>query len=167
MADSRDEKSHLVIAGPDADNLLSTLSQLTEDLKLHDSITFTGMLQDDLKWSALAAAQVFVLPSFSEGFSVAVLEALAMGVPAIVSSPCHFPEVASEGCGWVVEPEIGALEKALREALQMRASELTSLGNRARALTERKFAWSVIGKQMAEVYTWLLGGPKPASVEVF
>jgi glycosyltransferase involved in cell wall biosynthesis len=166
VAESRGEDSHLVIAGPDSENLLGTLRQMTEDLKLRDSVTFTGMLKDELKWSALAAAELFVLPSFSEGFSVAVLEALAMGIPAIVSSPCHFPEITEANCGWVIEPETHALELSLREYLQMRPSELTCVGERARGLIERRFTWAVIGKQMEEVYSWLQGGPKPTSVEV-
>jgi len=165
-ADSRGEDVHLVIAGPDSDNLLGSLKQMTEDLKLRDSISFIGMLKNELKWSALASAGLFVLPSFSEGFSVAVLEALAMGVPTIVSFPCHFPEVAEANCGWVIEPKIPALELALREFFQMRAGELTRLGERARALIERRFTWPVIGKQMEEVYSWLQGGQKPTSVEL-
>lgn len=166
VADSRGEDAHLVIAGPDSDNLLGTLKQMTEDLKLQDSISFTGMLKSELKWSALAAAELFVLPSFSEGFSVAVLEALAMGVPTIVSSPCHFPEVAEANCGWGIEPETRALELALREFFQIRANELARMGERARALIERRFTWPVIGKQMDEVYSWLEGGQKPSSVEL-
>lgn len=165
-AESRGEDSHLVIAGPDSDNLLGTLRQMTEDLNLRDSVTFAGMLKDERKWSALAAAELFVLPSFSEGFSVAVLEALAMGLPAIVSSPCHFPEITEANCGWVIEPETHALELALREYLQMRPSELACMGERARGLIERRFTWPVIGRQMEEVYSWLQGGPKPTSVEV-
>jgi glycosyltransferase involved in cell wall biosynthesis len=166
MADSLGEDTHLVIAGPDSDNLLGTLKQMTEDLKLQDSISFIGMLKSELKWSALAAAALFVLPSFSEGFSVAVLEALAMGIPTIASSPCHFPEIAEANCGWVIEPETQALERALREFLQMRAGELACMGERARALIGRRFTWPVIGKQMDEVYSWLQGGQKPTSVEV-
>ena len=167
VADSRGEDAHLVIAGPDTDNLLGTLKQMTEDLSLQDSVTFTGMLKGQLKWSALAAAELFVLPSFSEGLSVAVLEALAMGIPAIVSSPCHFPEIALANCGWVIEPEFAALERALREYLQMRPGEMSGLSKRARALVERRFTWPVVGRQMAEVYRWLQGGQKPSSVEVF
>lgn len=166
VAESRGEESHLVIAGPDSENLLGTLRQMADDLKLRDAVTFTGMLKDELKWSALAAAELFVLPSFSEGFSVAVLEALAMGIPAVVSSPCHFPEIREANCGWVIEPETGALALAMREYLEMQASELACMGERARGLIERRFTWPVIGKQMEEVYSWLQGGPKPTSVEM-
>ena len=89
-ADSRGEDVHLAIAGPDSDNLLGTLKQMTEDLNLRDSISFIGMLKNEMKWSALAAAGLFVLPSLSEGFSVAVLEALAMGSPRSFRFPVIF-----------------------------------------------------------------------------
>jgi glycosyltransferase involved in cell wall biosynthesis len=159
--------THLVIAGPDSDNLLVTLQQMTDELALRDSVTFTGMLRSELKWSALAAADLFVLPSYSEGFSVAVLEALAMCVPALVSTPCHFPEVAEANCGWVIEPETEPLEKALRDYLQTGPAELKSMGIKARALIEQRFTWPVVGRQMAEVYDWLEGGQTPATVEIF
>jgi glycosyltransferase involved in cell wall biosynthesis len=162
----RTDDAHLVIAGPDSDQLLGSLEQLTDHLDIRSSVTFAGMLTSERKWSTLAAAQLFVLPSYSEGFSIAVLEALGMGVPALVSKPCHIPEVATYECGWVIDPELEQLQSALEEFLALPQQEAANLGARGRDLVFDRFRWSVVGRQMAQVYEWLQGGSKPTEVEI-
>jgi glycosyltransferase involved in cell wall biosynthesis len=157
---------HLVIAGPDSGDTRVSLEQLTDELGIRSSVTFTGMIGGESKWSALAAAGLFVLPSFSEGFSIAVLEAMAMGIPVIVTTPCHIPEVAIHNCGWVVEPASVPLEAALAEFLELSPGEADEIGKRGRNLARTRFHSSVVGKQMAQVYEWLQGGNKPSSLEI-
>lgn len=112
-------------------------------------------------------ASVFALPSFSEGFSVAVLEALGMGLPVIVTEGCNIPEVAENRCGWVIKPQQRAIEIAIEESLRLPPLELHLMGERGMALVASRFTWPVVGKQMAEVYRWVLGGPQPASAQIF
>ena len=161
------DDAHLVIAGPDFDRTQPDLEALVQELGINHQVTFTGMLTGPMKWSALAAASCFVLPSFSEGFSVAVLEAIGMGRPVIVTSGCNIPEVAEVRCGWVVQPDQRAIEIALEEALRLPASEMRDMGERGKLLVASRFTWPVVGRQMAEVYRWVLGGPRPWSVELF
>ena len=156
---------HLVIAGPDPENMWPTLEKLTDSLA-QSSVTFVGMLSGELKWSALAAASLFVLPSYSEGFSIAVLEALAMGVPTIVSKQCHIPEVAIHDCGWVIEPAVPPLEQALADFLTFSQDEANLIGKRGRDLVRTRFHASVVGSQMAQLYEWLQGGNRPGAVEI-
>ncbi len=162
----RAEDAHLVIAGPDSGNMLASLQRLAGDLKINSSVTFAGIVTGKAKWSLLAAAKLFVLPSYSEGFSMAVLEALAMGIPAIVTEPCHFPEVAIYECGWIIQPALDRLEYAFQEFLNMAPHEAARMGQRGRELVRRRFSWPVIGNQMAGVYGWLEGGAKPSNVEI-
>ena len=161
------QDAHLVIAGPDFDGTRSGLEKLAAELEISDQVTFAGMLSGAMKWSALAAAGIFVLPSYSEGFSVAVLEALAMGVPVIVSRACNIPEVAEQGCGWMVEPEEAALANALEESLLTSTPALRSMGERGKALVTSRYSWPVVGRQMAQVYRWVAGGPPPSDVPIF
>jgi glycosyltransferase involved in cell wall biosynthesis len=161
------DDAHLVLAGPDFEGTRATLGGLVDELGIRHQVTFTGMLAGPMKWSALAMASVFALPSFSEGFSVAVLEALGMGLPVIVTRACNIPEVAESRCGWVVESEQSAIEIAIEESLGLPALELHMMGERGMALVAGRFTWPVVGKQMAEVYRWVLGGPQPASVQIF
>jgi glycosyltransferase involved in cell wall biosynthesis len=162
----RTDRDHLVTAGPDSDNMRASLESMVNELDLRSSVTFAGMMSGESKWAALAAATLFVLPSFSEGFSVAVLEALAMGLPSIVTLPCHIPEVAAHNCGWVVQPAVEPIQDALEKFLRLSSFEAISMGKRGRELASQRFHWSVVGKQMAEVYDWLNGGPKPSTVEI-
>jgi glycosyltransferase involved in cell wall biosynthesis len=157
---------HLVIAGPDSEGTLASLERMVDELKLRSSVTFAGMLTGEHKWSALAAGSLFVLPSYSEGFSIAVLEALAARLPVLVTVPCHIPEVATHDCGWVIDPALQPLEHALQEFLSLSPSDATQMGTRGRELVRRRFAWSVVGSQMAQVYDWLQGGSKPSTVEI-
>jgi len=166
LAPSFDD-AHLVLAGPDFDGTRRTLEGLVNELGIRHQVTFTGMLTGRMKWSALAMASVFALPSFSEGFSVAVLEALGMGLPVIVTGTCNIPEVAENRCGWVIEPEQSAVEIAIEESLRLSAFERHLMGERGKALVSSRFTWPVVGKQMAEVYRWVLGGPQPVSVQIF
>jgi glycosyltransferase involved in cell wall biosynthesis len=152
----------LVVAGPDFEDSLRAVQSLISDLGLEKTIAFTGMLTSPLKWSALAASEAFTLPSFSEGFSVAVLEAMAMGLPVVISHQCNFPEIMDQGCGLLIQPEVDEIADALSEVLRASDARRRDLGEQGRRLTSERYNWSRIGQQMTEVYDWMLGGPKPA-----
>ena len=159
--------AHLVLAGPDFENTLQKTVRLVNTLGIEDRVTFTGMLAGQDKWDALAAATLFVLPSWSEGFSVATLEAMAASRPVIITHQCYFPEVAEHRCGWLIQPDVRELETALAEALNTPQSELDRLGENGKRLVAERFTWGRVGQQMVQVYDWILGGPKPSIVEVF
>ena len=155
--------AHLVLAGPDSEGTQVELQRLIEERDLGDSITFTGMLRDDAKWSALAAAECFVLPSFSEGLSVAVLEAMALGLPVIVTDACNMPEVEQAGAGWQVRPRAAELARALLELLAHSAEENNIIGGRAVQLVQSRYTWATVADQMSELYEWVLGGRMPTT----
>ena len=92
----------LVIAGPEEDAAHAReLRMQTSGL----SVFFVGMLEDDVKWGALAAAEVFVLPSHQENFGMAVAEALAAGTPVLISNKVNiWREIEADGAG-LVEPD--------------------------------------------------------------
>jgi glycosyltransferase involved in cell wall biosynthesis len=158
--------SHLILAGPDFENTRAQIERLIADLGAGASVTFTGMLAGDLKWSALAAADVFVLPSYSEGLSVSVLEAMGAGKPVIVSSQCNVPEVATEKCGWEIQPAESELEAALDEFRSTPAATLAAMGANGRRVVDERYNWQIIGRQMAEIYEWAAGGPRPHFLEM-
>ena len=97
-----DPNLHLVMAGPDQQGLQSELQAQARKLGVADRITWTGMLQGDLKWGAFRAASVFVLPSHQENFGIVVAEALACGVPVLISDKVNiWREIAADQVGWV------------------------------------------------------------------
>ena len=163
----RHRDAHLVLAGDNTNAEGDRILGMVRELGLDGSVTFTGMLRGDLKWSALAAASVFVLPSLSEGFSMAVLEALAAGVPPIITRACNFPEVEEQSCGWVIDPGDQQLEAALRTALSAPASALQEMAARGRDMVRARYSWESVGVQMGQIYNWILGGSVPDCVEVY
>lgn len=84
--------AHLVIAGPEDAGYGELVRRWVRERGLTERTTFTGMLRDREKLAALAAASVFVLPSYTESFGFAVFEALAAGVPAVISNKVHFAQ---------------------------------------------------------------------------
>jgi glycosyltransferase involved in cell wall biosynthesis len=100
-----------------------------------------------------ALSDVFVLPSHEEGFSIALLEALAYGCPSLSTTLCHLPEIAEQGAGVVVEPTPEAIGRGLSELLAQDAEALTAMRSRARALFESRFTWASVARQLTACYS--------------
>jgi glycosyltransferase involved in cell wall biosynthesis len=160
------DDAHLVIAGPNSGTTKEALQEIVSAGRVAGRVTFTGMLNHTMKWSALAAASLFVLPSHSEGFSIAALEALAMGVPVVISQHCNFPEVTRLFCGWETEVNDQQLEQSLAGALALAPEELQVIGSRGRELVRRDYSWSAVGFKMRELQNWILYGTTPSTVQI-
>ncbi len=158
--------AHLVIAGPDFEGTRAPLEARVTQLGLEATVTFPGMLRSELKWSALAAAEAFVLPSYSEGLSVSVLEAMGTGLPVIVTEQCNLPEVKQLGAGWLIESNTVSLTSSLQEMMTHTPRMNRSIGDRGRSFVADRYTWSTVGNQMAELYRWVQGGPLPVNVDL-
>ena len=157
-------EAHLVIAGPDSEGMLAKLTQMALDRGIDGQVCFTGMLEGEMKWSALDAAEAYVLPSYSEGLSMALLEAMGMGVPVIATRACHMPEITAVDAGWEIEPEVAALTAVLAELLARPGQESWAKGRNGARLVAERYSPAAVAQQMAEVYAFVLGGPQPACV---
>ncbi len=151
------EDTHLLIVGPDEGGYETTVRTILRGEGAADGVTFTGVLLGEDKLAALAGSDLFVLPSHSEGFSVAVLEALSCGVPVIISPACHFPEVAETGAGVVVPVDVDRLVVAIRDLLDNPGLR-QEMGERGRRLVQEKYTWDSIAGQVAEEYEKILKG---------
>jgi poly(glycerol-phosphate) alpha-glucosyltransferase len=120
-------------------------------------VVFTGPLHGQEKLAALGNSELFVLPSFSEGFSMAVLEAAAAGLPVMLTPQCNFPELAQAGGAVEVSPDLAGCEAGLRKVLGLADAERRAMGERGRNLVMSSYTWPRIAAQMLEVYRWLLG----------
>lgn len=145
------EDVHLVIAGPDEGGYQAKVESMLKGNGVFDKTTFTGMLTGRNKLAALARADLFVLPSYSEGFSVATLEALACGLPTVITHQCYFPEVGKSGAGEIIQPDADELTVALKKLMD--APDLRRhMGERARRLVLERYTWDQISGQMLELY---------------
>lgn len=157
----------LVIAGPDELDHSAELRARVTTLGLAGRVRVAGPVPDADKDAAFAAADLFVLPSFSENFGIVVAEALARGVPAIVSDGAPWASLETEGCGWFVGTEPASIGAALRAAMQLSPAERCAMGRRGHAHVQRDFGWDPIASQTLAYYRWLLyGGAKPEFVHV-
>ena len=163
---SRYPDAHLVLAGPDFENTQSSLVRMMNQGGLGNSITFTGMLDAEAKWSAFAAAECFVLPSYSEGLSVSTLEAMGAGLPVILSEHCHLPQIADIEAGIIIRAQIKPLQQALEELLNNSPSTNRAVGEHGRRHVATYYNWQTIASQMSELYSWLAGGDRPASLHL-
>jgi glycosyltransferase involved in cell wall biosynthesis len=158
--------AHLVLAGPDCDGTEQQLRAIVESTEVGSSVTFTGLVYGALKWSAYAAAHSFILPSFSEGFSVAVLEALGTGTPAILSEACYFPEAIESGAGWLTGTTELEIAGVLETVLATHDQDRNRMGHAGARLIRERYSWPRIATELSDVNDWLLGGPLPSSLNL-
>lgn len=144
------EHARLLIAGPDEGMLSQARALASGDSR----IVFTGYLGSDERLEALSASDVFALPARGEGLSMAVLEALASGMPALISPGCNMPEVETAGAGFVADATVDAVAVKLRELL-VDADLRGRMGMAARQLVAERYTWEVVGKQLESVYLQL------------
>ena len=138
----------LLIAGPDEAGLEEELRSQAVRLNLSDRVRFLGAVYGEEKWKLLAEASMFVLPSEDESFGIAVAEAMAAGVPVIVSEGVALHgAIADAHAGLVVDRSADAVAEAMRRLLADQ-DLATSLGRRGQELADRLFGWDSVGGQM-------------------
>lgn len=141
----------LVIAGPDERGLERRLRDLVREAGVTTRVVFPGMVGGIEKRDLLARADLFCLPSEGEGFSMAVLEALASATPVLLSAGCHFPEAQAAGVGRIAPTEPGALANVLSDILQEPAV-LHRMGRRGREFVAQNYSWDSVVDQTLATY---------------
>lgn len=143
--------AHLIVAGPDSIGFLSTARDYFSEAGCLEAVTFTGMLTGEVKRSALAAASLYVAPSYSEGFSMSVLEGMASGLCCILTKGCNFPEVADAQVARVVDIDADAIANALMQSLSD-LQQAKAMGDRAREFIFQNYTWEHAARKLGKVY---------------
>jgi glycosyltransferase involved in cell wall biosynthesis len=150
-----DPQLHLVMAGPDdGEGTQAAWQALASRLGVADRVTWTGMLAGDAKWSAIQAAEVFVLPSHQENFGIAVVEALALGVPVLISEKVNiWREIEADGAG-LVEPDTpDGTAKLLRRWLAIDDAHRAGMKPKATACYQAHFHMATAAQRLLDVVT--------------
>jgi poly(glycerol-phosphate) alpha-glucosyltransferase len=154
---------NLEIAGWDDGDHLPGLIRLAEERGLRN-VDFTGPAFGAEKRSAYMNCDAFILPSYSEGMPMSVLEAWAYRKAVLMTDACNIPEGFVKGGALRITNEPRALAAALIYHLD-KPAELIRAGERGRALVEERFTWARIVDQHIGLFAWLSGrAPRPHHV---
>ena len=130
----------LVIAGPDQVEWQAKLRQRGERLGIASRVTWMGMVRGAMKWGALRAAEVFVLPSHQENFGIVVAEALAAGTPVLISNKVNiWREIQADGAGIVAADTLAGTCELLQTYLGIGEEKRLNMRQCARKCFEERF----------------------------
>lgn len=146
------ENVGLIIAGQGADEYVAELRLLAKELGISGSVRFAGFLHGEDKARVLKEADIFVLPSYHENFSLAAAEAMAAGLPVIVSDQVGIArEISEAGAGIVVPADSpAALAEAICKFADPHARQIA--GENGRNLAKRKFSREQFGESLLALY---------------
>jgi glycosyltransferase involved in cell wall biosynthesis len=142
---------HLVMAGP-CDNAYGlSMKELAEKLGLTDRITWTGMIQGDLKWGAFRSSEAFILPSHQENFGISVVEALACSLPVLISDKVNiWREIVEDGAGLTEDDTPAGTQRLLVRWDALSEEERFIMGSRALACFQARFQVEGVARHLIE-----------------
>ncbi|MCQ8128672.1 glycosyltransferase [Methylomonas rivi] len=154
----------LVIAGKLDSDYGKDMVELSKTLHA-PRISFVGEVLGDEKTKLLSSARLFVLPTFSENFGIAIAEALAHGTPVITTVNTPWQDIQTKKCGWYINNTKEELVNTLRNALSLHSNQIDAMGINGRIWMEQDFSWKKLAGKMQKTYDWLLnGGDAPIEI---
>jgi glycosyltransferase involved in cell wall biosynthesis len=156
---------NLVIAGWDQEGYEQELKRLVKESGMEKSVHFIGPQFNETKELAFAHANAFVLPSFSEGLPMAVLEAWAYELPVLITPQCNLPEGYEYNAALLIESAVESITDGLIKLFALSETELKRIGTKGKQLVSQKFNWNNVAEQMHRIYKWMLNeGDIPENV---
>jgi glycosyltransferase involved in cell wall biosynthesis len=150
----------LVIAGPDEGGHLDQVRTLARHLGLQ-RVCFVGPVYGEVKDALYRSAELFVLPTHSENFGLAIAEALTYGLPVITTTGAPWQELEGRGCGWSIRLCEANLRETIHGAMGLSPSQRRQMGQRGRLWMQESYSWGRVARQLAGTYQWVLGGGSP------
>lgn len=148
---------HLAVAGWDEIGILEDLRQQAATLGIANGVSFPGGLHGAAKDAALRGASAFILPSYSEGLPMAVLEGWAYGLPVFMTDACNLPEGFAAGAAFRITTDPAQMAQVLAQVLAD-GPALAAAGAAGRSLAQKQFAWDAIAGRMLAHYDTALEG---------
>jgi glycosyltransferase involved in cell wall biosynthesis len=154
----RDHRFTVVVAGSGDAAYEAELHSLAAAHLPAERIRFVGFADGEWKQTLLQGSDLFVLPSYSESFAIAVMESLAAGTPVITTPGVPLAVLIRKfDLGWISEPETTSLTAVLAAALRSLVTPTAGdRRERGRKLITNNFAWSTIATKLSHVYAAIL-----------
>jgi glycosyltransferase involved in cell wall biosynthesis len=152
LARERFQNWRLILAGDGDARYVAKLEGRFGSHPAWDRIGFTGWIDGDRKTQLLRRASLLAMPSYQENFGLAAFEALAQGVPVLVSSSVDAAaDIRDAGAGWVADLTCESLKDSLAEALAD-ADGRAVRGARGRALVADRYSWNTVAERLKLLY---------------
>ena len=154
------DKFYFEITGPGSRKDINNLKQLLTDRLLQKRVSYNNPIYGTNKIEYLKNYDIFVLPSFEEGDSIALKEALGSYLPVIISRQCRIDIVEKYKAGIVIETNKKSLYDSL---INLKSLDLIKMGYAARGLIEEKFDNKICSKRLKDVYIDIFNGTKKSN----
>ena len=155
----------LAIGGWDQGGHEEELRRQCRDLGMESRVHFLGPQFGKSKDACYAHCSASILPSFSEGLPMTVLEAWSYGKPVLMTPECNIPEGFAANAAVEIETTPTAIADGIRQLVSLSPCDRRTMGNHGQKLIADKFNWRAVAKKMRAVYSWLLSsGPLPECV---
>lgn len=161
----------LFIAGDGEEDYKAQLKQRSFELKIDDNIIWGGFLSGIPKLAAMAAADIFVLPSYSENFGIAVVEAMAAGLPVIISDQVGIHnEIDTAKAGIVTKCDSDILSSSIQQLLNNNQL-CQEMGQNGQRLAQEQFSLEAMSDGLIQLYRQVIsdstkaGDSNPISIQ--
>lgn len=142
----------LIIAGPDQ----GELEKISPYIGEKSNVEYVGPIYGDRKNELLESSVFYILPSYSEGFPTALLEAMNKGLVPLISKGCNLPEAFDAGVAFQAEPDVAMMSSAIDSVLKLKASEVTRLSEESRQFVVGRYSLSMVAESQVNAYNSLL-----------
>ncbi|AFY72512.1 glycosyltransferase [Synechococcus sp. PCC 7502] len=147
---------YLLMAGSGEEKYVQSLLNLVTSLHLEDKVVFVGFVSGYAKDLLLQGADLFVLPTYSENFGIALAEAMVSGLPIITTSGAQIAdEITFAEAGLIIDGDINSLAQAIADLLNNPQLRL-KMGENGRKYALEKYSWTTIAKQLARAYQGII-----------
>jgi glycosyltransferase involved in cell wall biosynthesis len=147
----------LQIVGPDEAGHRLVVEKAIAAAGLEHAISFSGPLDGAAKAAAFGSADLFVLPTHSESFGMAIAEALAHGLPVLTTTGAPWPALSERACGWRVDPTVEGLEFGLRSVSALDSGTLAAMGRAGRDFVASEYRWNLVAARFGRLYEEISG----------
>jgi glycosyltransferase involved in cell wall biosynthesis len=152
----QEQNFYLLIAGSGQDTYVQSLQKMVASLNITNQTSFVGFVSGYEKDLLLQGSDLFVLPTYSENFGIALAEAMVSGLPIITTPGVQIAaEIDEAEAGIIVEGEIGSLKTAIADLLknpQLREQ----MGENGRLVALQRYSWQTVAQQLVSTYQAIL-----------